>query len=459
MTSPANEPLRLAVLGGGFTGAALVVHALEAAQRPLVIDVVEPAAELGRGAAYTTPDPAHRINVPSDRMSLFSADPTHFSRWLFDNNWLPDRQSTDSLGRHYVPRQAFGAYVGDNLKRSAERLGDRAEVRHRRSSALTLQPDGSGWRVELSDGTSLVADEIALCTGHSPGTPSRISAAARLDPRLIVNPWSPGSLATIQKRDRVLIVGTGLTMADVVATLDQAGHEGAIAAVSRRGLLPREHGLFIDGVDPFDGVAAPGTALELLQLVRDTVRAQDGSLDWQSIVDALRSRLRDMWPALPAEERARVVRRLLPFWEIHRFRISPQAHETIVRRLGSGLLTIERASVTSIDVEGGALTADLQGKAGASVRRSFDSIVLCAGPSRDLRATPLFASLLDGGLAKIDEAGLGLKVDRFSRVIDGGGAPQANLFALGPITRGSFGEMTGAPDIVRQIERIVGLLA
>ena len=26
------------------------------------------------------------------------------------------------------------------------------------------------------------------------------------------------------------------------------------------------------------------------------------------------------------------------------------------------------------------------------------------------------------------------------------------MFAFGPITRGSFGEMTGAPDIAKQIE-------
>jgi hypothetical protein len=32
---------------------------------------------------------------------------------------------------------------------------------------------------------------------------------------------------------------------------------------------------------------------------------------------------------------------------------------------------------------------------------------------------------------------------------------QPDLFAFGPITRGTFGEMTGAPDILRQIERVV----
>jgi uncharacterized NAD(P)/FAD-binding protein YdhS len=65
MTSP-GRPLRLAVIGGGFAGAALIIHAINAAERPLAIEVVEPSAGLGRGAAYRVTDPVHRINVPSD---------------------------------------------------------------------------------------------------------------------------------------------------------------------------------------------------------------------------------------------------------------------------------------------------------------------------------------------------------------------------------------------------------
>ena len=104
-----GEPLRLAIVGGGFTGAAVATHALTSDAGPLSIHVIEPAAKLGRGAAYGTMDRDHRINVPSDRMSLFTADPTHFTRWLFDNKWLPDAESVDPLGRCYPPRSAFAA--------------------------------------------------------------------------------------------------------------------------------------------------------------------------------------------------------------------------------------------------------------------------------------------------------------------------------------------------------------
>jgi uncharacterized NAD(P)/FAD-binding protein YdhS len=81
--------------------------------------------------------------------------------------------------------------------------------------------------------------------------------------------------------------------------------------------------------------------------------------------------------------------------------------------------------------------------------------IKASGASRNIRDNPLLAGLVDRGLARVDDVGLGLKVDRLSRLIDARGATQPDLFALGPITRGTFGEMTGAPDILRQIERVV----
>ncbi len=453
MITSADDPARLAIIGGGFTGAAFAIHVLKSASRPVAIDIVEPAPNLGRGAAYGTDDAVHRINVPSDRMSLFSDDGGHFTRWLFEHGWLPDSGSTDSFGRCYVPRSAFGAYVGDNLERARAELRNGSRLRIIRSRALALRREQLQWRVALPDQTSLLADNVALCTGHAPGIPCLISSAAMRHPGLVAEPWKSGTLAAVGKHDSVLVVGTGLTMADAVASLESAGHEGRITAISRRGLLPRTQGLFVDGVEAFDGNAPPRSAIDLLRSVRSSIRTQAAKADWQSVVDAVRTNLPSLWRSLPARERLRVVRRLLPYWEVHRFRISPQTHEAVVSALEQKRLSIERAAISSLGVEDGKLVACLRSSEGA--RRAFDSVIICAGPSKKLVRQRLFAGLIDDGLALVDDVGLGLKVDALSRVVDARGAPQAHLRALGPITRGSFGEMTGAPDIVRQIERVV----
>ncbi|MCV4732726.1 FAD-dependent oxidoreductase, partial [Escherichia coli] len=63
--------------------------------------------------------------------------------------------------------------------------------------------------------------------------------AWRHHPALIANPWQPGALDAIAPHARVAVMGTGLTMADTVATLDRLGHRGSIVAFSRHGLLSR----------------------------------------------------------------------------------------------------------------------------------------------------------------------------------------------------------------------------
>ena len=457
MGAVTGESYRLAIVGGGFTGVAVAIHALAVNRRPLSIDMIEPSARLGRGAAYATTDPDHRLNVPSGRMSLFSDDPDHFTRWLFDKKWLPNPESADSLGRCFVPRSAFAAYAEDVLAKALRRSAATASLRRLRARAVGLARENRGFRLELADGSPLRADRVALCTGHAPGAPCRIGVGAAGHPRFIANPWAPDSLAAVGKGDRVLIVGTGLTMADVVSTFAHANHEGPVVAVSPRGLLPCQQGRFVDCSSLFEGVR-PATALELLRLLRAAVRHRDDGLDWQAVVDALRRRLPEVWPALPALERVRAVRKLLPFWEIHRFRIAPQAAAAVARLAAHGTLTVVRAKVIEIDAQDGLLVARLRLPGGAIVEHVFDSVILCAGASRNIRDNRLLANLVDRGLAQGDDVGLGIRVDGFSRVIDARGAAQPDLFAFGPITRGTFGEMTGAPDIRRQIERVVPIL-
>jgi uncharacterized NAD(P)/FAD-binding protein YdhS len=145
----------------------------------------------------------------------------------------------------------------------------------------------------------------------------------------------------------------------------------------------------------------------------------------------------------------------MPFWEVHRFRIAPQGAAAVGHLIAQGSLTVQRARAIEVDAHDQSLLARLRLPDKTIVDRAFDTIVLCSGASRNIRDNLLLASLIDRGLAQGDDVSLGLKVDGLSRLIDARGAMQPDLFAFGPITRGTFGEMTGAPDILRQIERVV----
>ncbi len=461
MAASRTAPRRLCVIGGGFTGAVLALNAIRTGAGPLDIVVVEPCADLGLGLAYGTDDRAHRINVPSDRMGLFQDDPTAATRWLFERGILPDPTSDDGTGQWYVPRAAYGAFVSSTLAEALEAAGDRVSIRHLRRSVVDVTRHDGGWKVDLADGDGIDADGIdadvvALCFGHAvPSLPCPIGDAVRRDPRFVPDPWARDAFAAIEPKDEVLIVGSGLTMADVAVGLRGRGHRGRLTAVSRRGLLPRPHGVFRGDVDFFRDNPVPTTALGLLRMVRRRIREDGAALGgWQAVIDALRFQLPRAWGSLPRTAKAQVVRRLLPFWDVHRFRVAPQVAGVLGRDVEAGTLRVERGAVLGLARDRGRFLARLRRPGGATEERSFDAVILCTGPEKDLKRNPLIARLLARGTARLDDVAIGLAVDAGSRVIDRNGRASPTLLALGPLTRGCFGEMTGAPDIAKHIEKL-----
>ena len=297
---------------------------------------------------------------------------------------------------------------------------------------------------------------MALCPGHpAPAPPCPVSPAALAHPGFVGHPWRPAAVEGIGRDASVLVVGTGLSMLDVVASLERTGHRGSVLAVSRRGLLARPQGAFLDGYDPFAASPLPRTARDLVGILRRGLAARGAGVGWQEVVDAFRFRLRPFWAALPPAEQRRVARRLLPFWEVHRFRAAPQPFALAEAWREGGRLTVLRAAVAGLDAVAGRLVAALVPTGGAAERRAFDAVVLCTGPGNALRTDPLVADLVARGLARPDGVGLGLAVDPGSRILTADGTPQPRLWAFGPVTRGSFGEMTGQPDIVKHIARTI----
>ena len=69
---------------------AFSVHLADASPVPLDIEVMEPREQVGFGLAYGACGGEHRINVPSDRMSVFAEKPRDFARWLQVNGRMEE---------------------------------------------------------------------------------------------------------------------------------------------------------------------------------------------------------------------------------------------------------------------------------------------------------------------------------------------------------------------------------
>lgn len=456
--------LRVAVVGGGFAGAAFAIHLVRQAITPVVVQLIEQRATLGLGLAYDSTDPAHRLNLPAAPLStLYLDQPEHLHDWLEQSGALAaDPDMATPRGR-YPRRATYGAYVAEQLSQHAQR--PHAEVHHIRARACSLARDAGGWRVTQEGGGVVKADAVVLATGHPPAAiPGPLAAALAGDARLVPDPWVPGALDGIGPREDVLIVGAGLTMADIVASLSSIGHCGSIVAVSRRGLRPLGNPILPPAPWAGFGSDLPRTALSLLRRVRGAARAAMAAGEpWQRISSVVHSSGQEVWAGLPLVEQRRFLRHLSSFYSAHRFRMGPQVQQAVEDALTSGGLEVIAGHVRSVQADCGGIFVTLapaRAPVGVTLQRRVDRVVIATGPTpgATIAANPLLAAACEAALLRQDALGVGIDVDRNSQVLDVAGRPQPGLYVVGPPARGIFGDLVGVPDIVRQARTVAARL-
>ncbi|MEZ2131168.1 MULTISPECIES: FAD/NAD(P)-binding protein [unclassified Sinorhizobium] len=443
------EPV-VAIIGGGFSGAAVAFHLAQASEAAIGrIVVFEPREKLGAGLAYDTRDPAHRINVPASRMSLLPNEPEQFLRWIEENGGVAgDLEAERPDGQLFPRRRVFGDYVNAMVSPFVQ-SGRIVQVR---SLVTEVEREESHWLIKAENGNRLTADILVLATSHpAPAAPRSLAAALGDHPRFVADPTRPGALDVIGRNDRLLIVGNGLTSADVVASLAIPGHRGHITAISRRGLRSRGHPSFPQ--EPFGDFVSRSfqRATDLLRTVRSSIRqAEAAGLTWHAVIDQVRTQGQDLWRSLPVSERRRIVRHLRPYWDVHRFRVAPQVENVLKEALSEGRLEILAASVVSVAVENGEVRCLLRPRYSSTpIERHFDAVVVTTGPAHlgILSSQRWIGDLAERGYLSLDAAGLGLACNEQSEALGSSGAVAPSLYIAGPLARGTFGELMGLPQV------------
>ncbi|HEY1991178.1 MAG TPA: FAD/NAD(P)-binding protein [Gammaproteobacteria bacterium] len=447
----------IAIIGGGFSGTALAVQCLRRARgRPLRLALMERRRELGRGVAYGTDSSAHLLNVPAGRMSMLPEIPDDFLRYIAARDVMAAPGS-------FIWRSLYGAYLHARLQEAA---ADAAPAQLTRFDAEAVDvADGDGrCRISLADGRTLDAARLVLANGNQP--PARLPGLSEefaADPRYVEDPWKAGALEHVPLDRPVLLVGTGLTMADVAMDLKRRGMVAPMVAVSRRGLLPRAH-------RHHAGPALePAVLLQLLQggpaelrrYLRITrlcvAELAERGIDWRDVLSSLRPATARLWQSLPDSERRRFLRHLQPYWDVHRHRLAPEAAEVLERLQQDGQLQVEAARITRLEVAGSGLLAEWRPRHRQPPRSvQVGSVVNCTGPETRLdRSTdPLLRRLTRQGLLVPDDLQLGVQVDGHGALLDSQGRVSDRLFYLGPLLRARDWECTAVPELAVQAQRL-----
>lgn len=161
-------------------------------------------------------------------------------------------------------------------------------------------------------------------------------------------------------------------------------------------------------------------------------RDAGAGLPWQATLDNVRRDGPVIWAALPPAERARLVRGLRVWWDVHRFRIAPQLEAVIERRLAEGRLSIVAGRLLSAQESAAGVELRWHDRRAGARAGLFDAVILTTGPAHGaiLREMPLFAAMAAAGLIR-----------------------------AGPLARGHVGELMGIPEVTQHAERVAARLA
>jgi len=442
-----SSPLRIAVIGAGFSGLLTAVQ-LSRKLPEAQLWLIEKGPRFAEGAAYGTREVDHVLNVRLGNMSAFPEDPQHLSRWLAT-------QPQWSAQGAFITRGDYGRYLRsiltETLADAPDGTASRLKLVH--DDAVELARDGQGWGVLFGSGASQSVDIAVLALGNlEPARPAGLAEPVVEAGRYIADPWR-GAGDVPEDARRILLVGSSLTMVDVA--LSHARPDRRFLALSRRGLLPRAH--------KAAELALPsqtysGSPRDVLRQARKTALTSD----WRAVTDDLRRSARRLWLSWSRRERRRFLTHLRPIWDVHRHRLAPSVASRMHAMIAAGELSVEAARITRIEMADNKVLVTLRPRGWSrTTTRKVDVVINCTGPLADVAASriPLVRGLVAAGYARADLDGLGLDVDQDCRLRDADGQGQEDLYAVGPMTRGAFWEVTSVPDIRIQAAEVAEVIA
>jgi uncharacterized NAD(P)/FAD-binding protein YdhS len=451
----------IAIVGAGFCGTVTAINLLQQAHvEPLRILLIDRDRH-ARGTAYADHPASYLLNVPAARMSASSSDPLDFLRFA-------QRTMADISADDFLPRALYGAYLEEKLLLAERAAAPHVRLERVRGEVRSLEV----WRpshtfiLGFQDGHEMTATKVVLALGNPLPAPLPGTDGLRESLRLVADPWC--DQGTLVENETVLLVGTGLTMADMVASAMQTGRVPArMYAISRHGLVPPRQTAFRNSHCEFDPLpllrSAAISMRQLFQRVRQVSReTEQRGGDWREAITFVRSLAPRLWSQLPNRERKRFLRHVRAYWDVHRHRLPPSTRAAVDELSGSHRLTVHAGQI--LQLEPGAnqvrVTWRPRGEEQSAVLL-VDRVINCTGP--DYRCAqscdPLVRSLTANGLIQPDALATGLRTAPNGGLVNLFGRATRSLYYIGPMLRADHWEATAVQELREHAERLAQELA
>lgn len=456
----------IAIVGGGFAGTVTAIRLIDNATRPTLIRIIEPRAELGRGLAFSTREPAHLMNGPAKLFSIHPERPEHFAQYLarYGREWNWRDPLAPDYANSFAPRSVYGAYVRGELARAIANAPPGVAAEHVVAAAHDIWCDDSKVRISLSNGRSATADHAVLALGIFQAQLDCARDSALLaSGRYVQDPWNLEAYQAIPREGHVLLIGSGLTMLDAMVTLERRGFRGRYLSVSRRGFLVHPRREVPAWRDFLAESPLPATVSALLRTWRsELTAARDGRVDWQSLVIAIRPHVATLWMRASDAERRRFLRHLRPLWEIALHRAPPPSAHLLQRGRAEGWFVHRPGRLQKLRLAENGIAASILWRGQSTANTIIvDAAINCTGAQhswQQIQDHPIVANLLRRGLVRPGPCAFGIDADMQGTPLDQEGDPSDFLSAVGASLRGVRWESSTIAELVQQATALAARL-
>lgn len=447
----------ITIIGGGFSGTLTAVQLLRQAPFPVCVKLINTGFPFGKGVAYSAESNLHLLNVRASRMSAFPHIPGHFVNWLEKQ---PDVAQFcmpgETLAEAFMPRRIFGQYVAHILETALDKMPAGCRLIVIEDEAVSIKPTKEKrYEVTLRNSPAFETEKVVLALGNFlPEKLKGLSDEVLQQGRYFGNPWHREAIENLEPGKPVLLVGTGLTMVDVVLSLLEQNFTGRIVAVSPKGFLPLVHRHTHPYPDFRKELEPPYNLDQLYGSVKKHIRralAQGSSCE--ALIDSLRPQTQQIWQGLSRQDKKKFLRHLSSLWGVFRHRISAQIAERLQAALDSGQLQVMAGRLQAAEMEQYQLKVSLRERGQSTLTQlNVQRIINCTGPQTDYTriASPLIQHLVAEKIIVPDELRLGLQALPDGRLVQENGQPSCALFTIGTALRGALWESTAVPEISEQ---------
>jgi uncharacterized NAD(P)/FAD-binding protein YdhS len=434
---------RIAVVGGGAAGAAVVGEFLRRGSAACELVWLTGRSVPGRGVAYATDNAMHLLNVRAANMGLFADDAGALLRFL-------EARCTPASPGDFLPRAAFGDYVEATLAQLM--ASGRVRLQLQASEAVSIERGAhGGYCVGTDAGTRIAVDGVVLAIGALPPVPiAEVHGDAIASGRYLPDPWNVPILEHAPQD--IAVLGSGLTAVDVILSAAAKWPEARIIALSRHGRLPAAHGTapakpYAHQAQLIEEMRAAPSTRRWVSMVRESLR--DDGQDWRSVVDGLRPATVELWRSLDIAQRRRFLRHVRWVWEVARHRMAPQTAQAAERLQDEGRLRVVAGRVRRIEGSAPLSMTYRRRDDGTTRQLAVDLAIQATGLQTAVQRTShrLLRQMFESRLVRADRQGLGIDADTAGRVMRADGTAEPGLRVIGTLLRGALWECTALPEI------------